>query len=182
MQRRYTINRQRVRKVFLSFVLPFSVLHVVLKSFRYVCGALRKVPEQRQQKFREISGVEIVLTHIRRTTGKTPFSKYGMVLLLIVFWCTVVYACVMNYLLDTAMTSMEARWLLLYYAWAVLLLSMECACEIACLPGDESFEESYLKAELSTATIQLTRIEDGQSVLCTAMGLLQMICKQMLLP
>ena len=59
---------------------------------------------------------------------------------------------------------------------------MECACEIACLPGDESFEESYLKAELSTATIQLTRIEDGQSVLCTAMGLLQMICKQMLLP
>jgi hypothetical protein len=142
MQRRYTINMQRARKVFLSFVMPFSVLHVVLKPFRYVCDTVRKVPERRQQKFREISGVEIVLTHIRRTTGKTYLSKHGMVLLLIVFWCTVVYASVMNFLLDTAMTPMEAHWLRSYYAWAVLLLSIECACEIACLPGDESFEDN----------------------------------------
>jgi hypothetical protein len=49
--------------------------------------------------------------------------------------------------------------------------------ELKYIPGNETWEIAYQKAEVSTTPVTLTKIEDGLQLTTTGMGLLHMVSR-----
>eukprot|EP01046_Picozoa_sp_COSAG06_P006421 COSAG06_NODE_303_length_17863_cov_13.622326_7_plen_515_part_00 len=64
-----------------------------------------------------------------------------------------------------------------YYIWACIIIAIDVSTELKYIPGNETWEIAYQKAEVSTTPVTLTKIEDGLQLTTTGMGLLHMVSR-----
>ena len=165
MTRRKTINRKKMSMVINFFMWPLGRL---LKHMKLYCGSGGKLEAN--------SPVPIIMTYLRRTTGKSPRTR-TVLHAISILWAMLVFLLVCQSALGIGVLhSLEPLIALMYYIWASFFLAIKVSNEVARLPGDNPFDVAYKKAELSIMKATLTRLEDGQVVQVASMGLCQMCC------
>jgi hypothetical protein len=160
MTRSVRVNRKKCNTVWKFFVFPW------LQAI--------KLCRSKNTKLEMESAIPILLYHVRKTTGRSPgwiiFAVFIMWLLLLV---TILGSLVMQ---QGPLHSLEPTIALIYYLWATMFVSLEVSNEVSRSPSDISFEVAFKKAELALMNCEVTRINDGQMLRVSAIGLMQMVC------
>jgi hypothetical protein len=158
------LNKNKCKSVLRFWVWPFFYLQ------RLACYKTKPT------SMYELGPAENVLLYVRRVTGKSPAGRIlGGILLM---WVMLAYALVGRLVLEqSVLHELEPLIAALYYVWAGALIAIEVADEVVRLPSNTPFKLAYMKAEISTMPITLTRIGNGQELQTTIMGFVQMVCR-----
>lgn len=103
------------------------------------------------------------------------------------YWGVVIYAlwrqCVEGEVTESCVPPLEIlhkvepMMAVLYYLLACIFAAVGVSTELKYIPGNETWETSYQKAEVSTTPITLTKIADGLQVETTGMALLHLVSR-----
>lgn len=156
-----------------------SKCKLVTKFFLWPLGTIvahwRGRKKRKHKPQANFEALETLLYYQRRTTGKSNLSLLWVV---VVAWVLLTYTVFgALFLKYSALHSLEPVIAMAYYIWASVLVALEVANEVPKLPSDTSFQVAYKQANLSMIPVTCTRIDDGQPLTVTAMGLLQMVCR-----
>eukprot|EP01046_Picozoa_sp_COSAG06_P028761 COSAG06_NODE_2616_length_6576_cov_9.041686_1_plen_2031_part_00 len=163
MGRSKKVNKTKCRSLFYFLLCPVFYARKLLFS-------------RKKESIYDLGPAESILLYIRKATGQSP--QVVVIGGIVIVWMLVLYVLVMRIgLLKSVLHELEAIIAGVYYVWASVLVATECSDEVVKLPSDNPFTIAYMKAEVSTMPIQLTRIGNGQQITTTIMGFVQMVCR-----
>jgi hypothetical protein len=197
MAKTLTVNRYKASRlwIYVVFSVPVWFLVHLCKSLLYCLQSSNRTDQPSYEQTKKIldrstEPVQQLRFALRKTRSATSIinNKHGIppwlidigFLIVWSFYAYTVFAVVYLSYHDLPLTgvhAIEPQIAIVYFLWGALLLAVQSCIEVEELPSDTPFKLAFMKAELATTQLSLTKIVDGRPTPCSGVSFLFVCCQ-----